>query len=224
MEKFPRPALTIDAVALTWNPKNQLQVLLGKRAEDPFRNKWALPGAFLHEGKESPEETLSRLLLAKAGTPPRNPTLIGVAGKPKRDPRAHVVSIAYLCIIPHPAETPTAGGNFTEAIWHPLQEELPKLAFDHNEILKNATEKLHPIRFSENAVFNLLPREFTIAWAREVCEALAPQDQKHLTEVRNFYATFRKFEKEGIVEPTNQSLQGKHRPAKLYRRTFKPFQ
>lgn len=220
---YPRPAVTIDAVTLRWTQESGIAVLLGKRSEDPFQGQWALPGAFLKEDQEAPEDTLTRVLLEKTGTKPKNITLACVRGNPKRDPRGHVVSVAYLTICPHPAADPTPGRNFSEVRWHPLGETLPKVAFDHKEIIREAIAKLHPIRFTKNAVFNLLPREFSIAWLREICQTIAPQAERSQTDPRNFHSTFRKMEKTDIVEETGNSLTGNHRPAKLYRRTLVPF-
>lgn len=222
--KFPRPAVTVDAVTIRWEKNNGLALLIGKRNEEPFKGQWALPGAFLLEGKETPEETLSRLLKEKTGTIPKNITLACVQGDLKRDPRGHVLSIGYLTICPFPAVDPTPGGNFSSTIWHPLLVPLPKMAFDHQKIVREATQKLHPIRFTENLAFNLLPREFTISWLRDLCRDIAPKDQLHLTDPRNFHTTFKKMEKAGIVEKTPEKLSGAHRPAQLYRRTFTPFQ
>lgn len=222
--QYPRPAVTIDTVALRWDKDAGLCLLTGKRNEPPFEGQWGLPGAFLREDLESPEEAVRRLLEEKTGTSPKNLTLATVRGNPNRDPRGHVVSIAYVTICSSSTPTPVAGGNFSQVAWYPLSKPLTKFAFDHREIIQEAIKKLHPIRFTENAVFNLLPREFSISWLRELCESIAPADQKYLTEPRNFHAIFRKMEKAGLVEATKETLKGSHRPAKLYERTFKPFQ
>lgn len=129
--KHPRPALTVDAMVLTRCAEPA--VLLIQRKNPPFQGHWALPGGFLDVGedledaaaRELQEETgLTRLLLEQ----------IGAFGKAKRDPREHIVSIAFLGRVERAEHNPVAADDAAEAKWFPLSD-LPALAFDHAEII-----------------------------------------------------------------------------------------
>ena len=56
--EYPRPALTADVIALRWH-NQELQVLLIRRAQEPFMGQLALPGGFVDE-HESPLEAAIR--------------------------------------------------------------------------------------------------------------------------------------------------------------------
>lgn len=55
------------------------KVLLCKRASDPFKDKWDLPGGYLEE-QESPEDGLRREMKEELGIEIETMTLIGVFG------------------------------------------------------------------------------------------------------------------------------------------------
>ena len=124
-----RPVLVVDVVIQT--PHG---VVLIKRRNEPYKEKWAIPGGFVHYGervedaavREAWEETGLRIDLLK---------LVGVYSDPKRDPRGHVVSACFL------AER--AGGKLraaSDAEEVKIFKRIPwrELAFDHAQILKDA--------------------------------------------------------------------------------------
>ncbi|MFS0696889.1 NUDIX domain-containing protein [Streptomyces nitrosporeus] len=113
-------------------------VLLIERGWAPFAGCWALPGGHVDEG-ESSLEASARELEEETGitVPAADLTQVGAFDTPGRDPRGRYVTVAYTATLPAPVP-PTAGDDATAARWWPLNA-LPPLAFDHADILANAT-------------------------------------------------------------------------------------
>lgn len=131
---FPTPGLTSDAVVLRGD-----EVLLVKRAKDPAAGRWALPGGFCDVGERT-TETCLRELQEETGLKGVVLDLLGVYDDPSRDPRGHVVSIAYVVRVPADAVA-RAGDDAAEVAWFPL-DDLPETAFDHGDILEDALDWL----------------------------------------------------------------------------------
>jgi 8-oxo-dGTP diphosphatase len=123
------PSLTVDIVI----PASD-GVVLVKRANEPYKNRWALPGGFVNYGekvedaavREAEEETSLKVKLIK---------LVGVYSDPNRDPRGHVVSVCFLA--ERVNGKPVAKSDAAEAR---VFKDIPwgELAFDHSRILRDA--------------------------------------------------------------------------------------
>jgi 8-oxo-dGTP diphosphatase len=129
------PLLTVDAVILLNKGKN---LVLIRRKNPPFQGELALPGGFVDIGetieeaciREAYEETNIKIKLIK---------LIGVFSDPKRDPRGHTVSIAFLCAPETKDEKPQAKDDAIALEIVPLTKiSSLKLAFDHLEIIRTS--------------------------------------------------------------------------------------
>lgn len=128
--------LTVDAVIL--RKKEDYELLLIKRKNDPFKDCWALPGGFVDENedlkaaaiRELEEETQIKLSDLEQ---------IGAFGKPFRDPRGHMVSVAYFGIVP-PDTVAKAADDAKEVAWFSIKR-LPELAFDHLDIVTLTLQK-----------------------------------------------------------------------------------
>lgn len=135
---YPRPAVTADVVVVTLEA--QPRVLLIRRKHDPFADCWALPGGFVNM-EESLEDAARRELLEETGVCLGTLEQLAAFGAPQRDPRGRVISVAFLARVDPGQVQPRGGDDATEAAWHPLRR-LPKLAFDHREILALAKRRL----------------------------------------------------------------------------------
>ncbi|MBQ6067881.1 MAG: NUDIX hydrolase [Bacteroidales bacterium] len=137
--KYPRPALTADCVVLGREDNGSRKVLLIRRAHPPYEGCWALPGGFM-EMDETLEQCALRELQEETGLSP-----IGKIEELKsfstvdRDPRGRTVTVAYL--IEMPLTKVKGSDDAAEARWFPL-DELPPLAFDHEEIMKVALGRI----------------------------------------------------------------------------------
>ena len=135
MPKPITPLLTVDAVILVNNKK---ALVLIRRKNPPFKGELALPGGFVDVGetvenaciREAKEETNININIIK---------LIGVFSEPKRDPRGHNVTIAFLCELLTDNEKPKAMDDAValEVIQLSKISSL-KLAFDHKEIIESS--------------------------------------------------------------------------------------
>ena len=125
-----QPSLAADCVV--FDPQGRL--LLIRRKNPPFQGQYALPGGFVDYG-ETTEHAAARELAEETGLRAVTLSLIGVYSAPDRDPRGHVVSIAYLArvsdFVPQAADD-AAQADFV-ADW-----DAQTLAFDHDKIVADA--------------------------------------------------------------------------------------
>ncbi len=123
------PLLAVDVVIR----RKDGRVVLIKRLNPPFKDQYAIPGGFVEYG-ETVERAAEREAEEETGLKVGNLNLIGVYSDPKRDPRGHVISIAFL--------TDEIGGTLkasTDAKEVAAFKEIPStLAFDHSRILTDA--------------------------------------------------------------------------------------
>ncbi len=129
--------LTVDAVIVKKTLSNYSMLLI-KRANEPFKDDWALPGGFVDQNEDLIDAAI-RELFEETTIKIDHLEQIGAFGKPFRDPRHHTVSVAYFGIVPENT-TAIAADDAKEATWFPIKE-LPKLAFDHQEIVTLALQK-----------------------------------------------------------------------------------
>lgn len=131
--EYPRPAVTADCVVIA--KENEPKVLLIKRGNEPFKGQWAFPGGFMNM-EETTEQCAVRELEEETGLKVTEIKQIGAYSKVDRDPRGRTVTVAYLVVIDK-AEAVKGGDDAAKAQWFPISG-LPKLAFDHEEIMKDA--------------------------------------------------------------------------------------
>jgi 8-oxo-dGTP diphosphatase len=117
------------------------RVLLVKRRNEPYKGQWCLPGGFMDEG-ESIEETVVREAREETGLGVEPKGIVGVYSKPKRDPRGHVLTVAFLCSAK--GGRAKGGDDASDARWFSLND-LPELAFDHGGIVKDAKKLLNRV-------------------------------------------------------------------------------
>jgi 8-oxo-dGTP diphosphatase len=122
------PLLAVDAVILF-----QDGIVLIKRDNPPFAGSYALPGGFVEVG-ETVEAAAAREACEETGLAIELLSLVGIYSNPARDPRGHVVSAAFLA---RGSGDLLAGSDARLAKVFPL-ESLPSLAFDHDEIIRDA--------------------------------------------------------------------------------------
>ena len=196
--------VTTDVVIFTIKD-GKLKVLLVKRAHEPFKGKWAIPGGFIRIS-ETIDAAALRILKEKTNVQNIYLEQLYTFGDPLRHPTARVITCAYFALVRAEdiqiISTPELG-------WHKISD-LPPLAFDHKEIieysLKRTRERLElcPI------AFQLLPKKFTLTELQQSYELIL----KKKLDKRNF----RKKMLTGniLVETNEYTKQGSKRPAALY--------
>src|SRR2546426_9387906 len=205
--QYPRAALTVDCVVFGFD-EGELKVLLIERALEPFKGKWALPGGFVRVD-ETLDEAARRELQEEAGL--RNVFLeqLYTFGAVDRDPRERVVSVAYYALVKLADFSTKAATDAADARWFPISK-VPRLAFDHANILATALTRLKGKVRYQPIGFELLPPKFTLSQLQHLYEAvLAAKLDK-----RNFR---KKVLGLGLLVPLRGTLQaGRHRPAQLF--------
>lgn len=134
MPKPKTPLLTVDAVVFD----GEGRLLLIRRGNPPFKGAYALPGGFVDIG-ETVEAACRRELLEETGLVATKLSLVGVYSDPKRDPRFHTCSIAYLVEV---STTHATAGDDAEAVEWLGDWRHTAMAFDHLQIIKDAV-RLH---------------------------------------------------------------------------------
>ncbi len=210
--KYPHPAVTTDIVIFTVT-YGELNVLLVKRAQDPFKDCWAIPGGFLQMDEDLTECAIREL---KEETSLENVYLEQLAtfGAVDRDPRERVISVAYYALIPSDDISLKAGTDASEAKWFKV-EDLPKLAFDHHEILNLAKERLSAKMEYSTIGLQFMPEEFTLSDLQTIYEVASDRT----LDKRNFRKWVLSLNM--IEETGNMRADGPYRPAKLYKVTNK---
>lgn len=211
MSTYKPPIVTVDGVIFQI-VDNRLSVLLIRRSADPFKDQLALPGGYNNAGQTT-SECLENVVKRKAGVTSNQFKLVEqlyTFDTVARDPRGHAVSITYMClgkdIVPSGSET-------TERPEFYAVDDLPSLAYDHQNIIKYARERLAAKITYTNAVFALLDQYFTLTQLQNTYQAIFGYD----LDKRNFR---KKFLSLNLIRETDEYLRdGAHRPARLF--TFK---
>ncbi|MBI4991712.1 MAG: NUDIX hydrolase [Candidatus Harrisonbacteria bacterium] len=207
MKLYTPPAVTVDTVIFTIED-GQLKVLLIKRADQPFKGSWALPGGFLLRNETSEQGAL-RILKEKAGVRNVYAEQLYTFDSLGRDPRGHVLTVAYFALVPRDKIGFEGSGDLQTPAFHPVKK-LPAVAFDHKNIISYAVKRLQAKLGYTNVVFSLLPKYFTLNQLQSAYEIIL--DKK--LDKRNFR---KKFLSLGLMRSTRKMLSGTpQRPAKLY--------
>jgi len=130
---YKNPALAVDGVII----KNHIIVLV-KRSKPPFEGQYALPGGFVEYG-ETVESALIREIVEETGLNVKIKSLIGVYSDPNRDPRGHIISIAFRAQII--GGEVSSGSDASEVRFFDIRN-LPRLAFDHEKIIQDALTRV----------------------------------------------------------------------------------
>lgn len=224
---YPLPACTVDMVIFTIR-RGKLMVLLIRRRDDPFKNKWAIPGGFVEVGVghksrgkqgESLDAAAERELLEETSLERERDQVfleqLYTFGNPDRDPRGRVITISYYALIsPEAYHRVQAGDDAVEAVWFDV-EELPGMAFDHADIMAMAIERIRgKIDYDPRLARALLPKDFTQKEFRRVHEIVKGETYDR----SNFSKRFKRMVEDGrfIELDETQEQRGAGRPARLY--------
>ena len=138
--EYPRPAVTADCIVIT--KEAEPKVLLIERGGEPFKGCWALPGGFMNMD-ETTEQCAFRELEEETGLKIGEVHQIGAYSRVDRDPRGRTITVAYLAVVDAPMAV-KGQDDAAKAQWFPLSA-LPELAFDHEEIMRDAIKKYEEV-------------------------------------------------------------------------------
>jgi ADP-ribose pyrophosphatase YjhB (NUDIX family) len=188
--------------------ERQLQALLWQRAREPFAGTWALPGGALAED-ETLEESVRRHLAEKVDVRELSHLeQLETRSDPHRNPARRELATGYLGLVPSGIDPKVPD----DTRWHAL-DELPELAYDHEEILLSARERLRAKLSYTNLGFALAPPSFTLAELRDLYAAALG----HPVSATNLQRVLVRRE---LLEETGEQRRygsGGGRPAAIYR-------
>ncbi len=160
--------LAVDCIIFGFDGTG-LKVLLVKRELEPMAGKWSLVGGFVKQN-ESVNDAAMRILSQLTGFKNIFMEQLHCYGNTDRDPGGRVVSIAYFALIriEDHAEELLKEHN---AKWVPL-DKLPRLIFDHKQMLDLSKERLRQRVANHPIGFELLPEKFTLPQLQNLYEAI----------------------------------------------------
>lgn len=204
---YKSAGITVDIVLFTIE-EGSLRVLLIKRDNETFRGAWALPGGFMQED-ETAEGAAERILRKKAGVRNIYTEQLYTFTDLRRDPRGRTISITYFALVSRD-EINFHGADLQTPTLVPVKH-IPKLAFDHAEILKYSLGRLRAKLEYTNIIYSLLKPRFTLTQLQQAYEVIL--DRK--LDKRNFR---KKYLSLGLIQATKEhETGGKQRPALLYK-------
>jgi ADP-ribose pyrophosphatase YjhB (NUDIX family) len=143
-----------------------LRVLLWRRALDPHVGRWSLPGGRLRPD-EDVETSIRRQLAEKVDVRQlKHVEQLAVFSAPDRVPGPRVVATAFLGLVPSDVDPEVP----EDTAWHDV-ESLPRTAFDHEQIVLRARDRLRAKLSYSNLGFALAPERFTISALRTLYSA-----------------------------------------------------
>ncbi|CAN5374847.1 NUDIX hydrolase [soil metagenome] len=234
--EHPPFAVTVDLAVFTIRD-GQFAVLLVERGSEPYAGSWALPGGFVEPDEDA--ETAARRELheetgvARFGDHGGHLEQLRTYSAPDRDPRMRVVSVAHVAFAPDLPE-PSAGSDANGARWWVVDDllaapgdaaaeelgqgaavDVPRLAFDHAEILRDAVERIRAKLEYTTLALEFVAEPFTLPELRRVYAAVWGKAPDLGNFRRKVLGT------DDFVVPTERqgtSLQSGGRRALLYRR------
>jgi len=222
---YDRPSVTVDVVLLSAYAGG-LGCLVVRRAEHPFRGRLALPGTFVGMS-ESLDAAARRAIESKANLHGVYLEQLYSFGRPDRDPRTRVITVAYYALVDEArfeGAARRAGDAILGRVLVPWEGEtggevelvdeqgapLP-LAFDHAEIIGMAVKRIRGKLDYTPIGFQLLPEKFTLLELQRVHETVLGRPLNKDSFRRRMLAS-------GLLEASGESqTEVDHRPAELYR-------
>ena len=200
------PYVAVDVVIFTIDG-GELKTLVVQVRDGPFAGRWAFPGGLVRID-ESPDDAARRELSAKTGLRGIYLEQLRTFGEPGRDPRARVVSTAYVALVPA-KDRVARSAKYRDVAWCAAHHR-PPLAYDHDAIARAALERLRAKLAYTNLVYGLLPPAFTLGDLQAIYEIILGRD----LDRRNFR---KKILASGLLRRLPAQRRGSHRPAALYR-------
>lgn len=165
--KQEKSLVSIDCAIFGYH-EGELKLLLFQREKEPEIGHWSLIGGWIN-ADESAESAAIRVLRRITGLHDIFMEQVSTFSNPDRDPGGRVISVVFYALIVINDERMKLSSEFG-AEWWPVRS-LPKLIFDHQQMVDLALEKLR-----QNATYHLVGRE------------LLP-DKFTITQLRNLYGS-----------------------------------
>ena len=198
--------------------EGRLCTLLVKRAEEPYKGFWGLPGGVLRiDIDKTLDAAALRVAKERLNVTRESLQQLAAVGAAGRDPRGENdwgLSVVYYALVPESSVDPQAGKRVSDLKWFPVDDPLPEMAFDHGDLVTKAVETTRSDIANLKFPRGFVPERFTLSELQLLCEqALGSKIDK---------ASFRrKLRDRALVEPAHGEQQrgGAHRPAAVFQLT-----
>lgn len=160
--------LSVDCIIFGFDSEG-LKILLIKRGFEPEKGKWSLMGGFLKK-EESLNSAATRVLNHYTGLQNVYMEQLYAFSEVDRDPVDRTISVAYYALINIENHNTELIKNY-HAEWFNISN-MPKLIFDHNEMVDHAMRRLRYRTSTKPVGFELLPEKFTMRQLLELYEAI----------------------------------------------------
>ncbi|QNR25620.1 MULTISPECIES: NUDIX hydrolase [Croceimicrobium] len=221
--KNVNPNVSVDCVVFGFDNEKLNILLIEQKMANKEKVQFALPGDLIVDD-EGLDDAANRVLSEITGISGVFLRQFKAFGDPNRvsdikdldwlknyrqNPQARVITVAYLSLVKMDDFQPEASSFAERVFWQEL-DSLPSLAFDHNQILSEALDRLRDDFVNHRTGFELLPEMFTLGQIQKLYEIILGKE----LDKRNFR---KKILKEKLVSATNQKQTGVlHKPAILY--------
>ena len=202
--------ITVDVVILTMK-NNAIQVLLVKRLNEPFKDKWAIPGGYVRLS-ENLDQAALRILKEKTNVDNIYLEQLYTFGDPLRHPNSRVITCAYFALVRANDLNITTTDDLA---WHKVSD-LPPLAFDHKEIIEYSMKRTRERLELCPVAYQLLNEKFTLTEMQKAYELIMGKK----LDKRNFRK--KALSSNGLIELDEYTKSSSKRPARLY--TFENIQ
>ena len=205
--RYERPKVAVDTVLFVVD-RGRLKTYLVQLKSGPLRGKWAFPGGLVAVG-EMLDDAARRQLRSTTGLDCAFLEQLFTFGDPSRDPRAHVVSVAYMALISDRSRVAQPSDKYGTGGWFEVPGQLPPLAYDHSLMADYALSRLKAKLAYTNIAAFVLPKSFTFKELEDLYAAILGRS----LDRRNFR---RRITTMGLLKKLPTKRLGPHRPADLY--------
>lgn len=190
--------------------KGITKVLLIKRKNNPFNGMWALTGGALYNNEDL-IDGMKREIKEKTGITDIDLYLSNVFGKVDRSPIMRMIAITYIGVIDNKrVNILNETLKTSNADWFDI-ENIPELAYDHNEILDKAIETLRDKITNTDILKSLFPEGFVIPEIQRVYETIL----NTTFDRRNFRKKL--LSNDLIIDTNKEKIFDGTKPAKIYK-------
>lgn len=182
---------------------NKIKILLRRKKNEPYRGYWMLPGDVL-SNDQTLEECAENIVVNSINFPNMFLMQSHVFSNLDRDSEERIIACSFTSL------TVKEFVHTSDMQWFDISE-LPKLAYDHESIIKVNIDELKKkvVRNDDNILFKLFPHDFTLSELQSFFENILDKS----LDRRNFR---KKLLTDNIVVETGEKINTAGRPSKLY--------
>lgn len=190
--------------------KGKLKILLVRKKDEPYKGYWTLPNKII-TNEETIEDGINLILQEQIGLNEIYHEQDYTFSSINRNPNERIIGTSYIGLTDSKTiEIKREKKDEIETKWF-LINEIPKMAYDHKEIIEKSIEKLKTKLVNSNVLKSLFPSDFTLPELQNIYESIL----NTTLDRRNFR---KKFISLGLIEDTGYKNEGGNgRPAKLYK-------